>query len=277
MFAMQLDAGPEAPAGESGAHANCPAASGGVCISSDRIEAIRFHYQARDIGPLNMARVIEHGLIDTGLSSQSLARAAGLTPGGVHHYLSLLRDLAPELQTAVAERRLSFKEGRALADIRPVNRQLVAAEPFVAGWLSSVHIERFVTLFKQSTAPDPRDALKSVLEQLGTDGATQRPPAQKIQSPPPKVDPRDVVATALALAGSLDIYLMVPPPEVQRFAVVKALRLLQTRMDKATMPQNGHRTHENGAGGSLPRPAPNNGLSGNGFRPVLAGAIGGDM
>lgn len=209
----------------------CPAAGGGEC-SLEGTEAVRVHYRAGDLPPLDLARLIVRAGNETGMSDQEISRKIGVTAGALHHYRSLLQDLAPELQEALSKNKISFKEARALADIHPVNRQIIAAEPFVAGYLSSVHVEKYVILFKAEKG-DPRDVMNEVARMV------HRPDARRSTIPPTprpkpiKCDPGAVACTALELAGALDLYLMTPMPEVARLKVRSALRVLQPRFTRA--------------------------------------------
>lgn len=262
MSAMQLDAID---------HANCPATTGGECSLPDRIDAIRVHYRARNVPPMTLARIVHRAFDDTELTAWAIAKQAGMTPGSIHHYRSLLSDLAPALQEALAAKKLSFKEARALADIRPENRQLVASEPFVHGWLGGMHVERFVTLFKRAGNIDPRAALAKAQAGMKASTTKRGQIALATGRPTPRAKPRIIAAQARDLAANLDIYLLVPPSEVERMAVVSALRLLQSRVDKALGPLRAPQAHANGANGTYPRPAQKPGLSANGLR-AYAGA-----
>lgn len=211
----------------------CSAISGGEC-SLEGTEAVRVHYRAGDLPPLELARLIVRAGNETGLSDQEISRKIGVTAGALHHYRSLLQDLAPELQEELARGKISFKEARALADIRPINRQIIAAEPFVEGYLSSVQVEKYVILFK-ATQGEPRDVMNEVVRMV------QKPDARRSTIPPTprpkpiKCDPGAVACTALTLAGELDLYLMTPMPEVARLKVRNALRVLQPRFTRAVV------------------------------------------
>lgn len=70
-----------------------------------------------------------------------IAGELGTTGGQIHHYISIIQDLAPELQAELSANRLTFKEARSLADLETWGHQRTVAQLFVDDWLSSMHVE----------------------------------------------------------------------------------------------------------------------------------------
>src|SRR3990167_7161235 len=69
-----------------------------------------------DLSPVQLGAMMLRCRRELGLSSQEMARQAGITAGTVHHYTSLL-SLPAALQDALADGRLTMKEGRSLVDL----------------------------------------------------------------------------------------------------------------------------------------------------------------
>ncbi len=135
-----------------------------------------------------------------GITQQELARRTGITPGTIHHYESLIRNLDPELGKKVDSGELTFKEARSIADIADYARQREIAEPFVSGRLSSVYVERVVGRAKSF----PEQSIEELLD-AAVNGT--RPAATPVLDPEPRraepveEQPQDIEGVLLQIAG----------------------------------------------------------------------------
>jgi hypothetical protein len=159
-----------------------------------------------------------------------LARALNISRPVISNYISLL-SLAPELQRALVDKRVNYKEARALADL-PRERQLEIAQPFLSGALSSVHVERVVRRAK--AYPDlPVESLLSAVvvppQPTREAESAQEPPVPAV-APVPCVE--DVAAAALRLAGELDMLDAAGVNGIERLRVQSAVRRLESRLSK---------------------------------------------
>ena len=84
------------------------------------------------------------------MSQQVLSRRTKITPGSIHHYESLLKKLDPKLANELDQGKLTFKEARCIADLDDFDIQNKVAKPFIEGKISSVYIEKIVSLIKKN-------------------------------------------------------------------------------------------------------------------------------
>jgi transcriptional regulator with XRE-family HTH domain len=162
-----------------------------------------------------------------GVSQQERARRTGITPGTIHHYESLVRNLVPDLGEKVKSGELTFKEGRSIADIEGADRQREIAEPFVSGRLSSVYVEKVVGHAKKNPGMPIEQILEDVLKGTRAEGKVQ-----KEVEPTPKsgVDIFKLESTTLRLAGELDALQLQVIPEYRRLNTISALRILDSKV-----------------------------------------------
>lgn len=109
-------------------------------------------YREKLLNPLELGRVFIDVIDHLEITSQEFSRRTGITPGTVHHYMSMIQTLAPALQPLVASRELTFKVARSIADIEDYGRQIEAAKLFGPDALSSVYVESLVR--EITTRPD---------------------------------------------------------------------------------------------------------------------------
>ncbi len=184
-------------------------------------------YHHESVPAMEMGRAFLNYRERFGVSQQELARRTGITPGTIHHYESLVRNLAPDLGEKVKSGELTFKEGRSIADIEGADRQREIAEPFVSGRLSSVYVEKVVGHAKKNPGMPIEQILEDVLK-----GTRAEDKVQKEVEPAPKsgVDILKLESTTLRLAGELDALQLQVIPEYRRLNTISALRILDSKV-----------------------------------------------
>ncbi|MCH7738810.1 MAG: ParB/RepB/Spo0J family partition protein [Chloroflexi bacterium] len=204
-------------------------------------------YHHESVPPMEMGRAFLNYRERFGVSQQELARRTGITPGTIHHYESLVRNLAADLGEKVRSGELTFKEGRSIADIEGADRQREIAEPFVSGRLSSVYVEKVVGYAKKNPGMPIEQILEDVLK-----GTRAEDKAQKEAEPTPKigVDISKLESAALQLAGELDAMQLQVIPEYRRLNTISALRILDSKVQSAMLFLSGGLARESG----MPRP-----------------------
>ena len=166
------------------------------------------------------------------VTQQELARRTSITPGTIHHYESLIRNLDPELGNKVDSGELTFKEARSIADIDDYARQREIAGPFVSGQLSSVYVERIVGRAKNFPTKSINDLLDEVVN--GVKPAPEPEPAPLPRAPEPVIHQRkDLEGMLLQLAGQLDGLQLQTIPEYRRLKLISSLRILDSRVQLA--------------------------------------------
>ncbi|MCH8103665.1 MAG: helix-turn-helix transcriptional regulator [Chloroflexi bacterium] len=204
-------------------------------------------YHHESVPPMEMGRAFLNYRERFGVSQQELARRTGITPGTIHHYESLVRNLAADLGEKVRSGELTFKEGRSIADIEGADRQREIAEPFVSGRLSSVYVEKVVGHAKKNPGMPIEQILEDVLK-----GTRAEDKVRKEAEPTPKtgVDISKLESSALQLAGELDAMQLQVIPEYRRLNTISALRILDSKVQGAMLFLSGGLAREN----RIPRP-----------------------
>lgn len=204
-------------------------------------------YHHESVPPMEMGRAFLNYRERFGVSQQELARRTGITPGTIHHYESLVRNLAADLGEKVRSGELTFKEGRSIADIEGADRQREIAEPFVSGRLSSVYVEKVVGYAKKNPGMPIEQILEDVLK-----GTRAEDKVQNEAEPTPKigVDISKLESAALRLAGELDAMQLQVIPEYRRLNTISALRILDSKVQSAMLFLSGGLARESG----MPRP-----------------------
>ena len=123
---------------------------------------LRLSYQGSETCPITLGEKFLEFRKNFSITQQELAKKTGITPGTIHHYESLIKTLAPKLKINVKNKELTFKEARSIADIDDYDRQLQLAKPFLKGELSSVHVEKIVSLAKKHPATEVKLIIESV-------------------------------------------------------------------------------------------------------------------
>ncbi|MCH7642842.1 MAG: ParB N-terminal domain-containing protein [Chloroflexi bacterium] len=190
------------------------------------------NYHHEKIPAMQLGRAFLEYREEHSVTQQELARRTSITPGTIHHYESLIRNLDPELGKKVDSGELTFKEARSIADIDDHSRQREIAAPFVSGQLSSVYVERIVGRAKSFPAKSIDDLLDEVVN--GAKPAPAPEPAPPVRAPEPVIRQRkDLEGMLLQLAGQLDSLPLQTIPEYRRLKLVSTLRILDSRVQLA--------------------------------------------
>ena len=126
---------------------------------------------------------------------------------------------------------LTFKEARSIADIDDHGRQIDLAKPFLSGDLSSVHVEKIVSLAKKH----PDSEVKVIIESV-TKGK-QIVEEKKIE--PEKIVEENIVdfdsidSRILKISAEIDLIQSEEIPEFKRLKLISSLRILQSRTQLA--------------------------------------------
>lgn len=190
------------------------------------------NYHHEKIPAMQLGRAFLEYREQHSVTQQELARRTSITPGTIHHYESLIRNLDPELGKKVDSGELTFKEARSIADIDEHSRQREIAAPFVSGQLSSVYVERIVGRAKNFPGKSIDDLLDEVVN--GARPAPEPEPAPPARAPEPVIRQRkDLEGMLLQLAGQLDSLPLQTIPEYRRLKLVSTLRILDSRVQLA--------------------------------------------
>ena len=200
-------------------------------------EDVAAAYRERgDLSPVQLGAMMLRCRRELGLSSQEMARQAGITAGTVHHYTSLL-SLPVALQDALADGRLTMKEGRSLVDLccvlDPDPRFAEIADLFVSGRLSSVYAEHVVAVAKHNPKASVDDLIVLAFVRAKTQPRKWDGPV--VVARRPRVDPKALQAHILALAGEVEAWGMQERCEVERLPVICAARVLDDRLHRLAL------------------------------------------
>lgn len=201
---------------------------------SELVEMYRSPHRCVEMGRRFLAYRSRHRI-----GQQALGKLTGITPGAIHHYESLL-SLAPELIEAVDEGRLTFKEGRSLADLRTGSnrasppdhaRQAEIARPFLDGWLSSCYVEAAVRYAKAMPAATCEKVIDAVIAK-----AKRKPKVQADGRPAPvRASADEITRRMLDLAAMLTPLASMPYPEITTMRLRQTARILVDRLQAAKL------------------------------------------
>ena len=190
-------------------------------------------YYTASIPPMELGRAFMVYRDTYNVTQQELARRTGITPGTIHHYESLIRTLDPALGKHVDSGELTFKEARSIADISNFKRQAEVAEPFLAGRLSSVYVERVVGLAKSSRELSVEQIIEEVVNGRKAPAPAPMPVAVREPQEVGVFDSSRLVGAMLDVAGELDALQLEVVPEYRRLKLMSSLRILETRVSLA--------------------------------------------
>ena len=165
------------------------------------------------------------------ITQQQLAKKTGITPGTIHHYESLIKTLAPSLKKNVMDKELTFKEARSIADIDDHKRQIDLAKPFLSGDLSSVHVEKIVSLAKKHPGSEVKVIIESVTK--GKQIIEEKKVVPKNIIEENIIDFDSIDSRILKISAEIDLIQSEEIPEFKRLKLISSLRILQSRTQLA--------------------------------------------
>ena len=192
---------------------------------------LRLSYQGSETCPITLGEKFLDFRKEFSITQQELAKKTGITPGTIHHYESLIKTLAPKLKINVKNKELTFKEARSIADIDDYDRQLQLAKPFLKGELSSVHVEKIVSLAKKHPTTEVKIIIESVTKGRQIVEEKKHEPEKKVIENP--VDFSSIDARILKLSAEIDLIQTEEIPEFKRLKLISSLRILQSRTQLA--------------------------------------------
>ncbi len=179
--------------------------------------------------PLDMGRAFVQHREEYGITQQELSKCTGIAPGTIHHYESLVKDLAPSLAESLEKGLLTFKEARCIADLSTHARQIEIAKPFIRGEISSVHVERITKLGKTF----PSMSVKEILDKINDHRQGEQRSSQRQDESLTSAHHQNEVTLeekAVSLAAELEELRLVHIPEYRRLGMISSLRILESRL-----------------------------------------------
>tara|TARA_E500000331_G_scaffold351619_1_gene398649 strand:+ start:789 stop:1679 length:891 start_codon:yes stop_codon:yes gene_type:complete len=192
---------------------------------------LRLSYQGSETCSITLGEKFLEFRESFSITQQELAKKTGITPGTIHHYESLIKTLAPKLKENVRNKELTFKEARSIADIDDYDRQLQLAKPFLKGELSSVHVEKIVSLAKKHPTTEVNIIIESVTK--GRQIVEEKKPEIEKKPDENPIDFSSVDARILKLSAEIDLIQSEEIPEFKRLKLISSLRILQSRTQLA--------------------------------------------
>tara|TARA_B110000438_G_scaffold290378_1_gene326011 strand:- start:190 stop:1077 length:888 start_codon:yes stop_codon:yes gene_type:complete len=194
---------------------------------------LRLVYQGADICPINLGERFLSFRNKFTVTQQELAKKTGITPGTIHHYESLIKTLEPSLKIHVQNKNLTFKEARSIADIDDHPKQLELAKPFLDGTLSSVHVEKIVSLVKKHAKLDVKEIINSVIKGKPIQEKEDTLKDEKKAISVPEVNLTNIESKILEISAEIDLIQTQQIPEFKRLKLISSLRILQSRTQLA--------------------------------------------
>ena len=188
-------------------------------------------YRASVNSPISMAKNILEHRQRYNMSKQEMAIATGITAGSLHHYESLLSRLAPELRDLADKYKLTFKEARSIADLKEISRQLEIAKPFLDGRLSSMHVEKLVSLAKkypEKTVANLMEDLRFTKTKKREAPALESTPSYLLEAPVRKSS--SIEDQAMILSSDLEQIRLAQIPDYRRLRLISSLRILGSHL-----------------------------------------------
>ena len=189
------------------------------------------------LNPVETGQLV-HDTFLSGYTLQALSKELAVTSGTLHHYRSLVIDLAPELRPLVVKHpkherhyqsgKLVFKVARCLADVKGWPRQVELAQPFLTRQMSSVNVEPFIAYARKH--PEMKvPELMSTFTARHTEVPKPPPELPKAAPKPVLVDSAEVTRDLLRLAGQVEMLGLSKLPEIELLPLRSAYRLLTSR------------------------------------------------
>tara|TARA_B000000609_G_scaffold147258_1_gene130011 strand:- start:332 stop:1222 length:891 start_codon:yes stop_codon:yes gene_type:complete len=192
---------------------------------------LRLLYQSSESCPITLGERFLSFRNEFSITQQQLAKKTGITPGTIHHYESLIKTLAPSLKKNVMDKELTFKEARSIADIDDHKRQIELAKPFLSGDLSSVHVEKIVSLAKKHPDSEVKAIIESVTKGKQIIEEKKVEPEKIIEEN--AVDFDSIDSRILKISAEIDLIQSEEIPEFKRLKLISSLRILQSRTQLA--------------------------------------------
>tara|TARA_S200000501_G_C20716942_1_gene696656 strand:- start:76 stop:966 length:891 start_codon:yes stop_codon:yes gene_type:complete len=192
---------------------------------------LRLSYQGSETCSITLGEKFLEFRKKFSITQQELAKKTGITPGTIHHYESLIKTLAPKLKANVKNKELTFKEARSIADIDDYDRQLQLAKPFLKGELSSVHVEKIVSLAKKHPTTEVKLIIESVTKGKQIIEKKKPEPENKLTESP--IDFGSIDSRILKISAEIDLIQSEEIPEFKRLKLISSLRILQSRTQLA--------------------------------------------
>ena len=175
---------------------------------------LRLSYQGSETCSITLGEKFLEFRKNFSVTQQELAKKTGITPGTIHHYESLIKTLAPKLKANVKNKELTFKEARSIADIDDYDRQLQLAKPFLKGELSSVHVEKIVSLAKKHPTTEVKIIIESVTKGKQIIEEKKPEPEKKLTESP--IDFGSIDSRILKISAEIDLIQSEEIPEFKR-------------------------------------------------------------
>ena len=192
---------------------------------------LRLLYQGSESCPIILGEKFLSFRENFSITQQQLAKKTGITPGTIHHYESLIKTLAPSLKKSVKNKELTFKEARSIADIDDHERQLELAKPFLSDELSSVHVEKIVSLAKKHPDSEVKIIIESVTKGRKIVEEKKVEPEKLVEES--SVDFSSIDSRILKISAEIDLIRSAEIPEFKRLKLISSLRILQSRAQLA--------------------------------------------
>lgn len=194
---------------------------------------LRLLYQRSEICPINLGEEFLSFREKFSITQQELAKKTGITPGTIHHYESLIKTLAPLLKEHVKQKNLTFKEARSIADIEDHEKQYELAKPFLDGILSSVHVEKIVSLAKKHPSVEVKVVIESVTKGKPIIEKVPIETKEDLSKEENSIDFESIELRILSLSTEIDLIQSEEIPEFKRLKLISSLRILQGRTQLA--------------------------------------------
>ena len=162
------------------------------------------------------------------MSQQELSRRTKITPGSIHHYESLLKKLDPKLANELDQGKLTFKEARCIADLDDFDIQNKVAKPFIEGKISSVYIEKIVSLVKKNNYTQNLD--KIIEDIISGTYIFNNKVEKKIPEKIGHSTNMNIEHKIIQLASELESIVNEEIPEYRRLRLISSLKILDSRI-----------------------------------------------
>src|SRR3990167_3301043 len=178
---------------------------------------------------------------ELGISQQEFARRTRIPPGTIHHHESVsLSTMRGDVEKGL----LTLKEARCLADLgwyrganfRPDERLPELVALFTSGRLSSVYVERLVSIAKANPNKAVDDLVTILISKAKVIPKAYRPALLKEI---PAITSKALQSRLLSLAGEIEAWGMQERCEVERMPVLSAARCLTDRLARVVFKTGG--------------------------------------